>query len=99
MACLQLSEVIALMTSELDKEKSALTRTQQYHSECQKRVFQIEQKIKDQGRDRDSLLKDLEKRIKSMKKEAVAATKELKVCSNAEHLDRSPFSYFLFHCK
>ncbi|KAG6549852.1 hypothetical protein Mapa_008834 [Marchantia paleacea] len=74
----KLSEVIAFMTSELDKEKLALSRTEQYHSECNQRVLQIEQKIKDQGRDRDSLLKDLEKRIKSMKKEAVAATKELK---------------------
>ncbi|KAL3700095.1 hypothetical protein R1sor_018117 [Riccia sorocarpa] len=74
----KLGEEVASLASELGKEKLELRTKEQCHLECSQRVTDIDRKMKEQGRDRDAILKDLEKRIKLAKKEMVSATKDLK---------------------
>jgi predicted nucleic acid-binding Zn-ribbon protein len=71
--------MITAMESQLEEEKTDLTNKENRHKECVKKVSDLEQAINEHGRDLETRLQTVEKKIKSTKKEMATASKLLKV--------------------
>jgi len=76
---LQLAELVASMTTELETEQAELVKKEAEHNECVKSVTSLSEAISNHGRDRENRLLALEKEIKSLKKEVASVSKEFKV--------------------
>ncbi|CAM6092829.1 unnamed protein product [Calypogeia fissa] len=74
----KLSEVISTLEAELGAEQKDLANKENHHKKCIKKVSDLERAINEHGRDRDTRLKDVERSIKSTKKDLAALSKDLK---------------------
>lgn len=64
---------------ELGDAKSSIKEKKLLYEECVAKVSNLEKSIHDHAGNRESRLKDLEKKIKAIKSEMQAASKNLKV--------------------
>lgn len=65
---------------DLSDAKTTLKEKQEAYKNCVKKVSTLESSIKDYDQSRGVRLKDLEKRIKTLKSQMQSASKDLKVC-------------------
>ena len=77
----QLSESVTQLAADLQAAVTEAKEKEELHTSCCERVANLEQAIKDHGRDRESKLMALEKQIKSIKQQLSVSAKELKVRS------------------
>ncbi|XP_051143191.1 structural maintenance of chromosomes protein 2-1-like [Andrographis paniculata] len=74
----KLSEMVKRIEQELGEARSAINEKKLLHEECLAQVSHLEKSIHDHAGSRESRLKDLEKKIKALKNEMQAASKNLK---------------------
>ncbi|GER35073.1 structural maintenance of chromosomes protein [Striga asiatica] len=78
----KLSELVKKIEEELREAKSAIKEKQLLYEECVAKVSDLEKSIHENAGNRESRLKDLEKKIKAIKNQMQAASKNLKVHEN-----------------
>ncbi|KAK6155866.1 hypothetical protein DH2020_010114 [Rehmannia glutinosa] len=74
----KLSELVKRIEEELGEAKSAIKEKKLLYDECVAKVSYLEKSIHDHAGNRESRLKDLEKKIKAIKSQMQAASKNLK---------------------
>lgn len=72
---------------ELNEAKLTVKDKQFLYEECVKTVSSLEKLIKDHDNSRESRLKGLEKKIKSIKSQMQSSLKDLKVCLKYYYLN------------
>ncbi|KAL0304105.1 UNVERIFIED_CONTAM: Structural maintenance of chromosomes protein 2-2 [Sesamum radiatum] len=77
----KLGELVKRIEEELGEAKSAIKEKKILYEECVAKVSSLEKSIHDHAGNRESRLKDLEKKIKAIKNQMQAASKNLKVAS------------------
>ncbi|CAA0834568.1 Structural maintenance of chromosomes protein 2-1 [Striga hermonthica] len=78
----KLSELVKKIEEELREAKSAIKEKQLLYEECVAKVSDLEKSIHENAGNRESRLKDLEKKIKAIKNQMQVASKNLKVHEN-----------------
>ncbi|XP_076945334.1 structural maintenance of chromosomes protein 2-1-like [Bidens hawaiensis] len=74
----KLSETVKQIEQELAEAKSAVSEKEALYKECVTEVTTLEKSIYDHANNRERILKDLEKRIKTVKTQMQSASKDLK---------------------
>ncbi|CAL0303430.1 unnamed protein product [Lupinus luteus] len=74
----KLGELVKKIEQELEEAKSATKEKQLLYEDCVKTVKALEKSIKDHDNNRERRLKDLEKKIKSIKSQMQSSSKDLK---------------------
>ncbi|XP_057456951.1 structural maintenance of chromosomes protein 2-1-like [Lotus japonicus] len=78
----KLGELVKKIEQELEEAKSAVKEKQLLYEDCVKTVSTLETSIKEHNNSRESRLKGLEKKIKSVKSQMQSSLKDLKVHDN-----------------
>ncbi|KAJ0988950.1 hypothetical protein J5N97_007306 [Dioscorea zingiberensis] len=78
----KLAELVKKLEKDLQEAKTGAKEKQLLHENCVAKVAALEKSIKEQGSLRETRLKDLDKKIKSLKLEMQSASKKLKVSEN-----------------
>ncbi|KAM0935809.1 putative structural maintenance of chromosomes protein [Dioscorea sansibarensis] len=78
----KLAELVKKLERDLQEAKAGSEEKQLLYGKCVAQVAVLEKGIKEQGSLRETRLKDLEKKIKSLKSEIQSASKQLKACEN-----------------
>ncbi|MED6155890.1 hypothetical protein PIB30_009667 [Stylosanthes scabra] len=74
----KLGELVKKLEQELDEAKIAVKEKQLFYEECVKTVSSLEKSIKEYNNSREGRLKELEKKIKSIKSQVQSSFKDLK---------------------
>ncbi|XP_065871477.1 structural maintenance of chromosomes protein 2-1 [Euphorbia lathyris] len=74
----KLGELVKKIELELEESNSSIKEKQIFYDECVSMVSTLEKSIKDQDKNREGRLKDLEKKIKAIKAKLQLASKDLK---------------------
>ncbi|KAF5805595.1 putative transcription factor bZIP family [Helianthus annuus] len=74
----KLSETVKRIEQELAEAKSAISEKEALYKECVNEVATLEKSIHDHANNRERILKDLEKKIKTVKTKMQSASKDLK---------------------
>ncbi|OIW07987.1 hypothetical protein TanjilG_20088 [Lupinus angustifolius] len=74
----KLGELVKKIEQELEEAKSSTKEKQLLYDDCVKTVKSLEKSIKDHDNNRERRLKDLEKKIKSIKSQMQSSSKDLK---------------------
>ncbi|KAI7754399.1 hypothetical protein M8C21_024471 [Ambrosia artemisiifolia] len=72
------SETVKKIEQELAEAKSAVSEKDALHKECVTEVATLEKSIYDHANNRERILKDIEKKIKTVKTKMQSASKDLK---------------------
>ncbi|KAL1300746.1 hypothetical protein HN51_045391 [Arachis hypogaea] len=74
----KLGELVKKLEQELEEAKVAVKEKQLFYEECVKTVSSLEKSIKEHNSSREGRLKELEKKIKSIKSQVQSSLKDLK---------------------